>query len=362
MKIGIITFQRAANYGAVLQAYALQSYLKMLQNEVEIIDYRCRSIECVHSPFYFLYVKGIKNKIKQLLRFPIKLKKRRIFNYFLNQKLELSNAVDKETIKVLFSEKYDVIIAGSDQIWNLDITGGDTTYLLDFVSPKTFKVSYAASFGVNKLKSEQVEQYKKYIYEFNKLSVREQQGATIIKKLYAADPFVTVDPTLLLTHDEWENFMTKPKYDNYVLLYMIQYNENMINIARKLSAEKNIPLIFISDSILRKKRIKYIKNATPEEWVGLFHNASYVVTNSFHGTVFSIIFNRKFIVGLSHSMTNGNARIIDLLDNLNIEYNIVENVIDLSKNIDWEKINIEMEKLRKDSCQFLEFTKIRKEK
>ena len=108
MKIGIITFHRAANYGAVLQAYALQFYLTEKGNEVEIIDYRCKEIEKVHSPFYFLYIKGAKNKIKQFLRFPVRLNKRRIFDDFLNRKITLSIGTDKRNLKVLLQEKYDI--------------------------------------------------------------------------------------------------------------------------------------------------------------------------------------------------------------------------------------------------------------
>lgn len=353
MKIGIITFHRAANYGAVLQAYALQFYLTEKGNEVEIIDYRCKEIEKVHSPFYFLYIKGAKNKIKQFLRFPVRLNKRRIFDDFLNRKITLSIGTDKRNLKVLLQEKYDIVIAGSDQIWNPELIHGDTAYMLDFVPDSMVKISYAASFGLERLDVKTMALYKKYISRFEKLSLREQQGVAICGEVCDKEAVNTLDPTFLLRKKDWERFMTAPKYNNYVLLYMIKYSRKLIQTAQKLAESKGKQLIFISDSMRRIRGIQYVSSAVPEEWVGLFYNAAYVVTNSFHGTAFSINFNKKMIV-------EGNTRITDLLDKLAVKYVCEDSVIDLRENINWESVNAALDALREESCRFLECVNMRK--
>lgn len=354
MKIGIITFHRAANYGAVLQAYALQSYLQEKQQDAEIVDYRCKAIERVYSPFYFLYVKGMKAKLKQLFRFPVKFKKRRLFNRFLREELTLSNSISAKQTDTTAWEKYDALIAGSDQIWNPDLTGRDGVYLLDFNAGRALKMSYAASFGLDALDDRDKEYYKKCIHDFAALSVRERQGARLLRELCEKEIDVVIDPTLLIRSEVWERFLTPAKYRNYVLLYMIKYNEALVEAARKLAAEKGMQVVFISDSMVKKPGVTYVKYATPQEWVGLFHDADYVVTNSFHGTAFSINFNKRVLIGLSREARNGNSRILDLLQDLDVEIETSSDIIDLQKNVEWSKINLALDKLRKHSCLFLE--------
>lgn len=355
MKIGIMTFHRAANYGAVLQAYALQNYLSSMQNEVEIIDYRCKAIENVHSSLYFLHIKGLKNKAKQFLRWPVKLKKRKAFDKFLSRKIPLSIRVDKKNIRVLLGDKYDLVIAGSDQIWNPDLTKCDMAYLLDFVTGNTDKISYAASFGIETLDKRNAERFKKYLAGFNKLSVREQQGITILKNLCNKEAAETLDPTLLLKKEDWKRFMAVPKDKDFILLYMINYSDKLMHIARKMAETERKQLVFISDSMRRKRGIKYMTSVTPEEWTGLFYNAAYVVTNSFHGTAFSINFNKNVIIGLSSARQNGNTRITNLLDKLSIEYDCRSDTIDLGSDINWESVNSLLDELRESSYRFLQF-------
>lgn len=359
MKIGIITFHRAANFGAVLQAYALQKYLVDQKNEVDIIDYRCKAIESVHSPCYFLYVKGIKNKMKQFLRLPRRLKKRKLFDDFLRRKLILSIKVNKENIEGIFQNKYDVIIAGSDQIWNPVLTNYDTAYLLDFVPDSIVRVSYAPSFGMNRLDRKCIEIYKKQMERFHKLSVREKTGIAIIKEMCVKKVSEVADPVLLLQREEWETFMEEPVYRNYILLYLLRDNERLICLGKKMAEQQNKKLIFISDSLLKKRKIKYIAFPTPEKWVGLFHNADYVVTDSFHGTLFSVMFNKKMTIGLSDLKQNGNSRIINLLNSVAIKFICCDDMIALGTETDWAIVNAKIEKLRAKSRQFLQLENVK---
>ena len=355
MKIGIMTFHRAANYGAVLQAYALQCYLAGAGNEAEVMDYRCKEIDHAHAPFYMLYVKGWKNKVKQFLRLPVRVRKRRLFDAFLARKIPLSIKADRKHMEVLQQRKYDAVIAGSDQIWNPDLTQKDMAYLLDFVPEDTVKISYAASFGTDRLDEKRAALYKKYLDSFDKLSVREQQGAYIIRKLCGKAAEHTADPTFLLQKEDWERFMTAPPYQDYILLYMIKYSDRLFRTAQELAGKTGKQLVFISDSMKRKKGVRYVRYAAPEEWTGLLYHAACVVTNSFHGTAFSIHFNKRMIVELANQEVGKNARITGLLDKLAIEYDCRNNIIDLNRDMDWEAVNAALAAWRESSRRFLQF-------
>lgn len=353
MKIGILTFHRAANYGAVLQAYALQQYLLSLGHDVEVIDYRCVPVEQMHSGHYFLYCKGIKNKCKQFLRSPVKRKKRKLFDDFIQRKIHLSTVkkIRKETISQDLKGQYDVVISGSDQIWNPYLTQGDNTYLLDFADADVEKISYAASIGLNQLPEEYKSMYQTQLGRFAQISVREKQGQMLIRKLVERDCKVVLDPTLLISAEKWKTFMKRPSLREYVLLYTIKSSPLLLEEAIQIAEKKNLPIIYISDSIARKKGITYIPYATPEEWVGLFAEASHVVTNSFHGVAFSINFNKSVTIGLSGDKNHSNSRILDLLQSLGI--GIQEgNRIEIGAATDWQSANKALYELKEQSRQF----------
>lgn len=358
MKLGILTFHRAANYGAVLQVYALQHYLLSKGYDTEIIDYKCNSIEHVHSPLYFLYCRGWLKKCKQFLRSIIKSKKRRLFNHFIDEHLRLSKTrnITKDSIQETAAESYDVIIAGSDQIWNPYLTNNDTTYLLDFVSSKVIKISYAASIGVAQLPSACHITYRKLLKKFDAVSVREKQGQLLLNNICKKNYKIMLDPTLLLSSEDWKRFMVNPPYNNYILLYTIKPDKKLEKYALEAAKKKQMPLIYISDTLLRRKKIIYIPYATPEEWVGLFAGASYIITNSFHGTAFSISFNKKFIIGLSTEPHNVNSRIIDLLRELEITATVKDTYILSDNNINWDTVNFRLKEMRKTCFQFLDIS------
>lgn len=344
MNIGILTFHRAANYGAVLQAYALQNYLKNQKHNVEILDYRCRFMERSHSPLYFFYVNGITNKIKQTIRLPIKFKKRKVFNDFIKRKLILGNEI---------YDNLEVCIVGSDQVWNSHLTNYDMTYLLANVPNYIKKISYGASIGKNYLDKNVLELYRKYLKSFKKLSVREFEASELLYILFGYKAEIVGDPVFLLKREEWNNFCEEPNRENYLLLYMIRMDNELEQLAKDIAKSKNLQLVHISDSLKRKKNEIYVPFPTPEEWVGLFKKASYVCTNSFHGTAFSLIYNKEACISLSSEVNNGNARIIDLIRNLGIEIPRNNRYISI-KNYNWELINKMIEKIRIKSQEFLE--------
>lgn len=341
MKIGIMTFHRAANYGAVLQAYALQTFLRMQKQEAYIIDYRCRAIEKVHSPVAFLYVPGIANKFKQIIRIPVKLKKRILFNQFINKKLLLT----KEAVS-------DVYIAGSDQIWNNVLTENDYRYFLpdDFFAG--IKISYAASFGIDRIDKGAEETYRKLLSSFDMISVRERSASKIVKQL-GRRAEETLDPVFLLSNSSWADFSCYKRRSKYLLLYMIENAPGLEKQALDFAKQKGLELVHISDTLQRKREEIYIPFPTPEEWVGLIQCAEYVCTNSFHGTAFSIIFHKNATIGLSERRQNGNSRIIDLLRMLEMDFPREAIYIQMGDNINWERIELLLSEKKKKSIDFL---------
>ena len=185
MKYGILTFHRAANYGAVLQAYALRQSLLSMGHEAEFLDYRCIPVERVHSPLYFRYCSGLRERLKQFLRSPVKWKKRVVFNRFLYRALDVDGAerLDKDALEALPAGKYDVLLTGSDQIWNPYLTCGDTTYLLDFAPEGTIRASYAASFGVSRIPEERIPVYQELLKQYDRITVREESGLACLREM-----------------------------------------------------------------------------------------------------------------------------------------------------------------------------------
>ena len=211
-KIGILTYHRAYNYGAVLQAYALQSAIQNINYNVEIIDYCCDYIEKIGSE------KSIKNIIKFILSGRRINQTKKKFVKFRNDKLNLSNNdFNRDTIKEI-ADLYDIYIVGSDQVWNYQGSNFDKTYFLDFVKQNTKKKSYAASFGISKIPPKYEKEYIRLLNKFSDISVREKQGINIINNLLGKDCELVLDPTLLLSKKEWKektsisNRIIKEKY------------------------------------------------------------------------------------------------------------------------------------------------------
>jgi len=208
LKIGILTFHRVYNYGAVLQSYALQKVIKQLGYDVEIIDYWCDyiyrpySIENFKTKSCTDYIMGICGRI--IYNFRKKKTKR------FQKSIQYSPKVNQNNIKAL-NDRYDLFLVGSDQVWNYPLTNFDTTYLLDFITDNNKKVSYAASFGVKTIDDKYKETYAKLLSEFSSISVRESTGVSIVRELINKDVPMVADPVILLTSDEWESLAHMPK-------------------------------------------------------------------------------------------------------------------------------------------------------
>lgn len=291
-QVGILTFHRASNYGAVLQAYALQTALQSRGVKCEIVDYFCPAIESAHDPKMLLKTRGF---VKGVWHFPVKLKKYQIFEKFRERRLILSQRVNRKQVDRISGE-YDFFIVGSDQVWSNEFAGLDLTYLLDFVDDAK-KYSYACSLGFDDFPDGTKEIYQKWLQSFKYLSVRERSAKSLIEKSLKLSARRDVDPTFLLYSNDWRRLLKKPnRKEAYILVYTVQPPENLLAYARKISRETGNEIIYLNNEHRSNRDIKHVRYATPEEFLGWIDHAEYVLTNSYHGTVFSIIFNKKFCV------------------------------------------------------------------
>lgn len=343
-KIGILTFNRAINYGAVLQAFALKNAINKYRN-TEIINYKNEKIENVYS----LSSKNILKSILKRIQFS---KKNKRFYKFIDENAT-QKIYDKDNFNTV-EEDFDKIVVGSDQVWNFTCSGADTVYLLDGVSENVKKYSYAASFGVQELPKDQVSLFEKNLSKFANLAVREETGKRILKEQLQLESTVVLDPTLLLDKEKWSQALNISKAKKrYILTYFLDGDDELKEIANAVSKKTGLPIYNITTSTKSFFGDKVIKKAGPKEWVEYLYNAEFVVTSSFHGTAFAINFEKQFY---TYAKNNRASRIVDLLSSLGIESRRISNAddVDLSKQINYGQVNEKLNGERKKSFEFIE--------
>ncbi|WP_418223328.1 polysaccharide pyruvyl transferase family protein [Clostridium isatidis] len=361
-KVGILTFHRASNYGAVLQAYALQQYLKKGNIYNEIIDYRCSHIEKVYSENFMVSGKSPISMVKKNIKKWVNIKKNKKFIEFRRNYLNISKNTYNLENKFDMKKVYDVFIVGSDQVWNLNQTGKDTTYFLDFVDKG--KWSYAASLGKNSITNEEKEIFKDMINSFEKVSIREEENIDIIKSVgFKKQINVNVDPVFLLNKNEWVSLIEKEekrkeKKEKYVLIYTVKQPVHLIEKAKKYAQEHNCKVIYLHSDFnykefFKNQNIKNVFVKSPIEFLKLILDAECVFTTSFHGTAFSILFEKEFWAEVDKDGKLNN-RIFNLLQKLNIEDRILDyNPKTLDSKINWKVVRENVLKEREKSKKYL---------
>ena len=337
MKVGIVTFHRALNYGAVLQAYALQQYLLSLGIDSDVIDYRSTYIERFYKPIKanpFIHPKMF---VRELLYAPFNYKKRKKFEQFIGKFIKMSKTVKSEKELKMLNGEYDYFIAGSDQVWNLKWNGFDKAFFLNFAE-KNKKFSYAASFGFETIPEGSEKEYKNLLYDFESISVRENTGRRIVKELIGRDATVSIDPTCLLEREKWEEISVKPEEHGYVLLYTLEKSSELIKNKKKIAQKLKTKIVYISDALKKSSEFKYQGFLSPAEFVGLFANAGYVVTNSFHGLMFSVIFEKQFCLQYQQSKEAPNSRLIDFIHDFKLENRVLKGAEIEEKDIDYKVV------------------------
>lgn len=353
MKINIITCHRAFNYGAVLQTYALQKYLKDNNYDVQVIDYVPKYIEKRKSQNKNIILRIV----RPLLRFYDFKKSNKVFTKFLIDNIDLTTKYATYEQLEKNTPEAEVYIAGSDQIWNCDLENGkDDAYFLKFVKDDKKKISYAASIAMDEIPEKEKDRFKKLLKRFNFISVREQTGVKLLNEINIKNVEKVLDPVYLLEKKQWDELAKRSKLDlekeKYVLAYGFKRQKDLFSYARELADKKGYKLYSINtnfeDFLLNVD--KYYYNATPYDFINLIKNAQDVVTNSFHGLSFSIIYNKK--VHQFRKNSKDNSRMLDLLDEVKLSNRLVKGAI-LEDEINYEDTNKKIKEERKKSIDFL---------
>lgn len=332
MKVGILTFHDAHNYGAVLQAYALKKYIKQLGYDVNVINYHHKTI-----PDGFPRENNEERWEK--------------FNKFIK---EITNGEQTVYTSEEDLEKLDIDfwICGSDQIWNTEITRGfNKGFFLDFETNGK-KISYAVSMGIPNLPKEQEEDFKKSINKLDYISVREETLKQYAEKFTDKKVTKTLDPTLLLKNKDYDDLILENKYGEYVLIYALGPDERLTKIAKKIANEKNVKIIELNDKEKENYFCEQVSDAGPMEFLTLIKNAKAIVTNSFHGTIFSIIFGKEFY---TITRLNRNSRMENILDIVGMRDRLIDKIEEL-ENVneqDYQKALKNLEEEKKKSQEFL---------
>lgn len=347
MKIAILTFICTYNPGTTLQAFALKYAIESLDKNVS-----CNLINHLHKrPGIPLFFK--KPSFKTLKGWIFVKYSRKKHLSFINKYCDLSptNPIFKESLSD-FSKDYDKIIVGSDQVWNPQYCEErPMRYLLDFVECDKKKASYASSFGISELPKEYEYEFRKYLNKFSRISVREENTQRILLNQLGIKSTIVLDPTLLLGKKEWEKFITLPKESNYVFLYEVMHRPEAVEFAYNLATEKGLSVIHknVYDYELKNRAKMWFMS--PEEWMGYILKAKYVVTTSFHGTVFSLNFNKQFWV-LPRPSTA--SRVDYILSKYGLEDRKINTTVYCeTKDIDYVRVNSLLEQDRKESKDFL---------
>ena len=355
-KIGILTFQWADNFGALLQAYGLQTWLTQQGFDVSVVNYappflRGRDWLMPYRPERrwkkFSIRTGLKNAGADWA-----ISKKRM-NAFRKKYLAIDGPPIFRT-KTLAKVKTDLLIVGSDQIWNPNITCGlQPAYFGAFQNDKIKKViAYGTSFGTDSLPAEYEDEFSRLLTSVCDISMREKNAAEYVRNRFQREAVDVVDPVLLITGEDWRLIEKPPREKGYVLCYMPEYNEELRETASAFARERNLDVIEL-DYRKRNMRIPFqtVYSAGPLEFLGYVSHAECVFSNSFHGLAFSILFHKPFFVWDSAL----GARLKNLLMNTNLAGRMIrENFMSVANQaINWDETECLLQKKREASKEFL---------
>lgn len=363
MKIGILTFCRAHNWGAVLQTYASQRCIEKLGVSAEIIDYVPTSELKSYEPKIRMR-SNLFDMLKSIVRFMMDIKLYRIryneFNKFISTKLKLSIPYKDKFPE--YMDNYDVIYIGSDQVWrkNLAAEGYDYYWGNINVPSSTKIISYAASMEAKELSNEDEITCKKNLENFDSISVRESFLANILQPLTDKHISVVLDPTLLLKKEDYMEITSDSVVDgDYLLIYELLKNPQVDIVARQIAKQHNLKLVkifipLISNRVNRFNREFIFVSPSPAEFLRLFADAKFVVTNSFHGTAFSIIFEKQFLSLETEGRTSRIESLLQIIGAVDNAYFRDEKFdIECLEHLNYKEINAKLNLYRQQSMDFM---------
>lgn len=356
-KIGILTLPIKTNYGGILQAYALLAFLRKEGYDAWFIKRRWNSESQNQS-----------HKIAKKIYHSVVIRK---FNRFICQYIQPQTEVidTREKVNSLLSRGFDSFIVGSDQVWRMrHVRGADYNYFLDFTKGHDVKrMAYAASFGVDywddTRPEESLPKVKKLLQAFDAISVREDTGVKLCKSLFDINALHVLDPTLLLNKEEYiSNFKLHIKQKKYIAVYILDMTEEKRQIIHTISEKMSLPVKYTNSSSCIFKRylpksMEEMQKPGVKDWITTIGESSFVITDSFHGTAFSIIFEKQFIaIG---NLERGLTRFQSLLNLFDLNNRLILNQESLDTNdivsnpIDYKQVNAIKKKKQQDALNFI---------
>lgn len=374
-KIGIVTILKVNNYGAELQAYATQKVLRLMGYDAEIIDYLFyknpkHKRTKMSAPTARISIR--KHLVERIYPILAHWKSRHYrnaqnernakFEEFHRENTRLSVCYD--TLDKLKSAKldYDILMTGSDQVWNPGIYSSLDPYLLRFGDKKTRRVAYASSFGVSCVPDDVKTYYKESLRRYSSIGVREDKAVELVRNLSGRDASLVLDPTLLLNNDQWievakpvDGMPDKP----YILIYELSEVPYIKMLAQYISSQTGMPIVRLCKNASpedNENEIKNVIDAGPAEFLYLFAKAGYVVTNSFHGTAFSINFGKQFytVIPLGKSNNSRQRSLLKLMcceDRMLVEGSQMPNITEVDISI----VDKRLVEERQKSINFLKY-------
>lgn len=370
-KIGLITYHGADNYGSLLQSYALLRTLNNLAGmDAELVNFISDEQKEMYSLFF--PCNSVKNLVKNayvlLQHYNIRKEKIKLFDAFREQYLGIEKKNSFSVISDENVEKYEVLVCGSDQIWNIRIKDFYDYYMLSF-SDKAKKISYAASMGGVDLELKEDEKKKigELLKDFSAISVRENICKSMIQECTDKEVVTNIDPVFLLERNEWDKIAKgRIVQQEYIFFYSVDYNEDSVRIAKWYAQKYNLPVYVLHTSwksyVVCKEGMKWAEIQGIEDFISLIKYAKFVISGSFHGTAFSILYNKPFF--RVQKRKNDTELIVDdrirtLFEKLQISdreinifnYKEMENKL---FDIDYSRVNELIKKERQFSIDYIE--------
>lgn len=363
------------NYGSMLQCYATQQIIIKLGHDCEIIKYYKRDLwrqvlRIFNLPLLKMKMAEIMRNFITKLKYPkinnnLKLRFKMMDKFRKDNLLFTEEINSKQDLANILLKNYDIILLGSDQVWN-PINMGTHFFTMELVPDKCKKVTYAPSFGVTKIPWYQIRRTKRYLKRINKISVREESGKNIIKHLIGSEVKVVCDPTILLDRESWDNLRGSEPIikERYLLCYFLGDNPEQRQLVKRYAEKNNLKIVILPhlDKFI-KNDVKFgdrqLYKVGPKEFINIVSYADCVMTDSLHGTIFSILYRKDFYVFprfCEKEKSSTNSRIDNLLKKVNLrdrKFSGKERLKDLNKTKYPKDIDILLNEFRQESLNYL---------
>lgn len=359
MKIGIMTFPNTTSYGATLQMYGLYRAVENTGAEAEIINYQNSYMKARRHTSAIRKRSGIAGKLRLCATKALHIRQTMGFHKFEKYMARYPvRSFDDSTRLADIAKRYDGVICGSDQVWNPNITDLDLSYFLNFCGTGTKRIAYAPSFGISEFSSYFINRICPELVQFAHVSVREKDGATLLEPLLDCKVPIVLDPTFLVSREEWMTLERKHPMakGQYVLYFPVRKSNSLLQFSRELAKKRNAKLIIIEGNFLyqlrnRDTNVKYALDLSPEEWLSLVHHAECIVTNSYHGAAFSIHYQKDFYLEYS---SKTNSRLKQLMEISKLERRVVgDDCADWNEHIDYQSVESRISPVRSASMDYL---------